>query len=384
MSHLFNTKQNFKRLSLCFVLISTLAFAQKTDSIPQKVQPKKSEPVEVRESSSESTTSSDPIKSKYDNPEHTSEDLLGLKDGWFVGFDGGATLFYGDVALYNNFPKLKDLNKSMGGGVSIFGGKKFKFGLAAEIQLFKGTLKGEKHADNLYQRYFRADLLGYSVSAKYNLSQLMFREKNDRKLFNRLALYINVGAGQTFFRSRLYKLANNNKWYLENTSGFTSSGIDSAGAKSGGGIVTDKVKTISSIIIPVGGKLNFKLNAKTDLVLDVNYVTVFSDQLDAWVRSWSHKDRYLYTGIGLMHNFGNAKSDDIPDEDRFLRPHAKKTKSKKVRGDAYEKSSSTSIGDSSKKGLFKKKEKKEDKDLEIKLKLYELQLKLFEMQYLMK
>jgi hypothetical protein len=375
---LSNIKLNFKYLFVNLMIISSLGLAQKTDSIPKKAK------IESTDTPSETNANSiDPKKAKYDNPQHTSEDLLGLKDGWFIGFDGGATLFYGDVALYNNFPKLKDLNKSMGGGVSVFGGKKFKFGLAAEIQLFKGTLKGEKQADNLYRRYFKADLLGYSVSAKYNLSQLLFREKNDRSFFNRLALYINVGVGQTFFRSRLYKLANNNKWYLENVSGFTTSGIDSAGPKSAGGLVNDRVQTVSAIILPVGAKLNFKLNAKTDLVLDVNYVTVFSDQLDAWVRSWSHKDRYLYTGIGLMHNFGNAKSDDIPDEDRFLRPHTKKTKSKKVSGDAYEKSSSTSASDS-KKGLFKKKEKKEDKDLEIKLKLYELQLKLFEMQYLMK
>lgn len=379
MSHLFKIKFNLKFLSLCLLFISVPVFSQKTDSLPKKIKPEKSEPVEIQESNS----SSDPIKANYDNPEHTSEDLLGLKDGWFVGFDGGATLFYGDVALYDNFPKPSDLKKSMGGGVSLLGGKKFKFGLAAEIQLFKGTLKGEKQAANLYQRYFTSDLLGYSVSAKYNLSQLMFREKNDRRFFNRLAVYVNVGAGQTFFRSRLYKLANNNKWYLENVSGFTTAGIDSAGAKSSAGIVTDKVKTVSSIIIPVGAKVNFKLNANTDLFLDVSYVTVFSDQLDAWVRTWTHKDRYLYTGVGLMYNFGKSEGNDIPDSDRFLRPHGKKSKSKKVSGDAYEKSSSTSTSDS-KKGLFKKKEKKEDKDLEIKLKLYELQLKLFEMQYLVK
>lgn len=374
------------RLKYLFVLLtlsfySNFLFAQKKDSVslPKKVVVEKDD---ASTESSSNSSSSKPKKSKYENPEHSSEDLMGIKDGWFVGADAGGTLFYGDVALYNNFPKPKDLKKSLGVGVSFFGGKKFKFGLAAEIQLFKGTLMGEKHADNLYQRYFKADLMGYSVSAKYNLSQLMFREKNDRPFFNRLALYINVGAGQTFFRSRLYKLANNNNWYLEKVSGYTSAGIDSAGVGSAGGNVTDKAKTVSAIILPVGGKLNFKLNAKTDLVWDINYVMVFSDQVDAWVRSWTHKDRYLYSAIGIIYNFGTAKDNDIPDEDRLMRPHEKKDKTaKSSSADGYEKSKSFST--SGKKGLFKKKEKKEDKDLEIKLKLYELQLKLFEMQYLM-
>lgn len=353
-SHFLNNAiLNSAFLSLCFVFCSTLAFSQNADS-------------------------SSANKSQYTNPEHSSENYMPFKQGWFVGVDAGTTIFYGDVTLYNNLPKYADIDKSVGRGFSVFGGKKFKFGLAAEIQLFQGTLKGEKQADKLYKRYFNADLMGYSVSAKYNLSQLFFREKNDRKFFNRISAYLTVGAGQIFFRSRLYKLANNDQWYLEKVSGYSTTGIDSAGISSAGGLVQDKAKTVSAIILPIGGKLNFKLNQKTNIVFDLSYVTCFTDQVDSWSRSWSHKDRYLYTGIGLMYNFGTAKDDDIPDSDRLLRPKSKKTN---VSGDAYEKSSSSS--DSGKKGgIFKKKAKKEDKDLEIKMKLYELQLKLFEMQYL--
>ncbi len=322
----------------------------------------------------------EPKKSSYENPEHTSENYMKLKEGWFVGIDAGPTLFYGDVALYNNLPKAKDFSKSAGRGFSLYGGKKFKFGLSAEIQLFDGTLKGEKQADQLYRRYFNADLMGYSVSAKYNLSQLVFRNKNDRPFFNRLSLYLTAGGGQIFFRSRLYKYAINNQWYLEKVSGYSSTGIDSAGIAAAGGLVQDRAKTVSAIAVPVGGKLNFKLNQKTDIVLNVNYVTCFTDQLDSWSRSWSHKDRYLYTGIGIMYNFGEKESSDIPDSDRIFRQKDKKSDSK-TSDDAYEKSSSG--GDKSG-GLKKKSRKssKEDKDLEIKLKLYELQLKLFEMQYL--
>ena len=320
-------------------------------------------------------------KSKYENPEHSAENLMGIKQGWFVGMDGGVTLFYGDVALYNNFPKSKDYGKSFGNAINIFWGKKFKFGLAAEAQVFKGTLKGEKQADMLYRRYFKADIMGYSVSAKYNLSQLLFRNKNDRSFFNRVSVYLTVGGGQIFFRSRLYKLALNNQWYLENVSGFSATGIDSAGIAAAGGLVADKAKTVSAIIVPIGGKINFKLNQKTNIVLDINYVTCFTDQIDSWSRNWSHKDRYLTAGLGLVYNFGSSADSDIPDSDRFLRPKEKKSGASSS-DDAYEKSPMGNDSSDKKRGLFKKKSKKEDKDLEIKLKLYELQLKLFEMQYL--
>jgi hypothetical protein len=336
-------------LSVCLVLLSTVALSQK--------------------------------KSSYRNPEHTTEDLMGLKQGWFVGADLGTTLFYGDVSLFNSIPKYKDLGVSAGRGFSLYGGKKFKFGLSAEIQLFKGTLKGEKRADMLYPRYFRADVTSYAVNAKYNLSQLIFREQNDRKFFNRLTMYVTVGGGQVFFRSRLYKYAVNDQWYLEKVSGFASIGVDSAGVSTAGGLVTEKAKTVSAFILPIGGKINFKLNQKTDVVLDINYTTAFTDQLDSWSRSWSHKDRYLYAGIGLMYNFGNKASEDVPDSDRLLRPGAEKSDVSGAAGDAYD-SSSSSSDSKPKKGRLSKKNKKEDKDLEIKMKLYELQLKLFEMQYL--
>ncbi|HKC69635.1 MAG TPA: hypothetical protein VKG26_15465, partial [Bacteroidia bacterium] len=70
------------------------------------------------------------------------------------------------------------------------------------------------------------------------------------------------------------------------------------------------------------------------------------------------------------------------EDQRLLRPHAKESKaSASESSDAYTGDIGSTGGE--KKGLFKKKSSsKEDKDLEIKLKLYELQLKLFEMQFL--
>jgi len=320
--------------------------------------------------------------SDWVNSDHKRENLMGLKQGWFVGGDFGSTLHYGAISLYNRFPKLNEFNKSFGNGYSLYGGKKFKFGLAAEAQVFKGNILGYKISPPLYERKFTGNVLGYSINAKYNLSQLFFREKNDRKFFNRLGVFLTAGFGQVYYRSILYKLASNNQWYIENATGYKTKGVDSAGINSAGGVVTTKAAMASAFILPIGGKLNFKLNKKTDIVLDIYYATVFSKSVDSWDRTWTKDDKYLYMGLGLCYNFGRGDEDEVPQDQRLLRPHARKSKAES--SSPPDEDMSGSIGASpEKKGLFKRKtSKKEDKDLEIKLKLYELQLKLFEMQFL--
>jgi hypothetical protein len=317
------------------------------------------------------------------NSDHKRENLMGLKQGWFVGADFGTNLYYGAVTLYNNFPKPKDFCHSFGRGYSFYGGKKFKYGLAAEAQVFKGTIQGEKISPPLYERKFTGDLLNYSVSVKYNLSQLFFREKQDRKFFNRLGLYATVGFGQVFYRSILYKLAYNNQWYIENVTGYKATGIDLAGPNSAGGVITSKASRASSFILPVGGKVNFKLNKRTDIVLDIYYVNVFSTAMDSWVRTWTKDDRYLYTGLGLCYNFGRGDEDEVPSEQRMLRPKERKAKAESAADidTGLPTESSSKMNGPTKKST--RKSKKEDKDLEVKMKLYELQLKLFEMQFLL-
>ncbi|MBS1636780.1 MAG: hypothetical protein JST26_12765 [Bacteroidetes bacterium] len=347
-------------------------------STPEPVRPKLTDPLPLKDLPSDPPAMEEAVPTNtWVNPAHTQEKYMNIKEGWFLGADVGSTLFYGDVALYNVFPKYKDFGASFGNGYSFYFGKKFLYGLSAEVQGFKGTLRGEKRADNLYPRYFRGDVIDYSLSVKYNLSQLVFREIPGRKFFNRFTVYITVGGGQTLFRSRLYKYARNDQWYLEKATGYTTVGVDSAGASSAGGLVATKTKFQSAIIIPAGGKIHFKLNAQTDIVLDGRYVTVFSDKMDSWERTWSHKDKYLYTGIGINYNMFAKAEGDIPDDQRIFRPHHKSKDAYAGTTSSSQSAYPTPSGKRSGKG------KKADKDLEIKLKLYELQLKLFEMQYML-
>lgn len=394
---IFNTgKTNFKLFLFAISLIScTLGYSQNTETtvptstvseVPTAETPTLAVPSEAPVTNpppafksskpTEDDKEDEPEKLAWTNPQHSSESLMGIKEGWFIGIDAGPTLFYGDVTTYNIFPKLKDFKKSAGRAYSLYFGKKFKFGLSAEAQGSIGSLTGEKIADKLYPRYFVADIIDYSLSVKYNLTQMIFRETQGRKFFNRFTVYATAGGGQLMYRSRLYKYANNGQWYLEKTNSFTTASIDSASATSGGGLVTDKTKYSSVGIIPVGVKFHFKLNAKTDIGLDVRYITVLSDNVDSWNRDWSHQDKYMYMAAGLVYNLGST-DEDIPDEQKLFKKHKK---SKTKADDGY-----SGIQKTEKKSLFGngKKSAKEDKDLEIKLKLYELQLKMFEMQYML-
>lgn len=379
----FKTKPTLiKALGLLLAVFLNTALSAQDENESENNKPSKPE---VSAGSKKHPTPETTSGSNWDNPDHSAGDYMSISEGWYVGADFGQNVFYGDVTLYNIFPKIKDFKKSMGHGYSLYFGKKFKFGLVAEAQGTRGRLRGEKRADYLYPRYFIGDFFDWSVNAKYNLSQILFRPRNDRKFFNRLTVYVTVGGGQVFFRSRLYKYAVNERWYLENTNSFTSVGIDSVSTTIGGGLITNKTKFSNAIIIPAGGKIHFKLNSKTDLALNLHYVTVFSDKMDSWERSWSHKDKYFYIGTGLTYNFGKS-GDDLPTEERFLRPGVKSSKTAKINADddAYDNQASGKTG-----GFFNRKKtpppanSKADKDLEVKLKLYELQLKLFEMQYLL-
>ena len=102
------------------------------------------------------------------------------------------------------------------------------------------------------------------LSVKYNLTQLIFRETQGRKFFNRFTIYATAGGGQCMYRSRMYKYAVNGQWYLEKTNSFTTASIDSASATSGGGLITSKTPYSTVGIIPVGAKFHFKLNAIFD------------------------------------------------------------------------------------------------------------------------
>ena len=140
--------------------------------------------------------------------------------------------------------------------------------------------------------------------------------------------------------------------------------------------LSDKVARAKTFTIPYGLTVNYKYNYKIDIHLDITQTSTFTDRIDAFRRDWTAYDKYSYIGLGLTYNF-NRTADDAP---------KKREKTKKKDKEKATSSNDDNIKQSllSKKSDKKSKKNNEDDELlNIRLKLFETQLKLFEMQYLL-
>lgn len=339
----------FSTVFTCFSLQPLYAQQQQFDQIEQVAEPENEE-----------------VKMPDDQGNY-----LDLKSGWFLGGDIGTSLLYGDVTTYNVFPDFSNFNKIFGSGVSILGGKKIKWGLSGEIQLSSLKTKGYKTSIPNNPFYFNGDYRSYSVSAKYNLSDFYMRNMGKRisgKIPNRLQTYFSVGIGQVFFRSRLYYAADKR---LKKTYGYK----ESAQGQITGQQLLEKDKALRSLIVPLSFKFQYRLNFQTDVLFDFYYVNAFSDKLDGWDRNWTAQDRYMYVGVGLVRNFGRTADDELPNSMRYL-PQEKKKKNEDMADNII-------VTDDTKRGWFRRKKRStnvSDDELNLRLKMLDTQLKLFEIQ----
>ena len=74
--------------------------------------------------------------------EDDEEDLPAFFDGFRVGGSLGLSLYYGDLAVYDIFPRPRDWNDYFRSGWRLYVAKEIKWGLGARIQFEKGSLEG--------------------------------------------------------------------------------------------------------------------------------------------------------------------------------------------------------------------------------------------------
>ncbi len=291
-----------------------------------------------------------------------------------VELSGGWGVFQGDVALYDRLPSPEDWGKSTSfawaGSIS----REIKYGLGVTLQYTQGSLKGERGQllDPRSQYIFEAQFYDVSLNLTYDITRALLKKQK------RFVLMGQLGIGQTSFRSQLIQL---NSGLRKGWAGYAP--LNS----SDGQLLLDKTEPVTSIIVPVGFNVMYRVNYKTDAFCLVNMRNTFTDELDSWVRNWSAYDKYTYIGLGLRFNFNRTKADN------GIVKREKKAKKKtavaatNVGGASGSSSGSPSGGGSKLAGLFKKKGKSSNKEndelLELRLKLFETQLKLFEMQYLL-
>jgi hypothetical protein len=300
-----------------------------------------------------------------DTGETGKEENLGpVFDGAFAKISAGPSIYYGDLADYYVFPNFSQFSTHIRSAYKIEIGRDIIGKLGASFHFQKGSLKGTRRpGEQSREVFFRTDYNDMALSVRYRLSESLLRANPYRRYyFNAF-----IGAGMMWWRSQLYdretKYTKDYEGYVE-----TESTVNSPNKG-----LLDKAKRPSIMVIPYGVTFGYRLNYKTDIFVDVTQTNTFTDRLDAWARGWTAKDKYLYIGVGVTYNFNRSEAEN---------GIKKKEKPAKTEGDTEESSEATPA--STKKGLFgRRKKSKDDELLNIRLKLFETQLKLFEMQYLL-
>ena len=311
------------------------------------------------------------LKEDEDSNEESSKDE-GSKnfgpvfDGAYVSLSAGMNTYFGDLAAYKLFPRPSQFGDHITGAFKATVGREIKWGLGAQFNYQRGSLIGTRKTGKNSSTYsFQNKFYDISLQINYRLNDVLFK-KNE---YNRFTLYAHIGGGLMWYRTQRYDTFTlNTKDYegyieVEETEGLAQKTL------------SENTKKASTWIIPYGIRLNYKFNYKMDFHFDFTQTSTFTDRLDAFSRDWTAKDKYDYIGIGVTYNF-NRSADDAP----------KKRKKKEVKEEDLGSSSDNS--DNIRKNVLggtKKKHKKSDDDelLNIRLKLFETQLKLFEMQYLL-
>lgn len=283
-------------------------------------------------------------------------------DGAYISMSAGMNTYFGDIAAYNLFPRPSQFGDHVTSAFKFTLGREIKWGLGAQLNYQKGSLIGTRKTGKQSSTIsFRNKFHDLSLQVNYRLNDVLFKKSE----YNRFTLYGHFGLGMMWYRTQLFDTFTLNTKDYE---GYVEvEGTESLSQKT----LSDKVKKARTWAIPYGIRLNYKVNYKVDFHFDFTQTSTFTDRLDAFSRGWTSKDKYDYIGIGVTFNF-NRSGDDAP--------------KKREKEDAYD-DDATSASATPKKGLFgkKKKRKKGDDDelLNIRLKLFETQLKLFEMQYLL-
>ncbi len=356
-------------ISLAFAQDASVDSNQTVPTVaPEAIQPESSKTLVDK------TSPTTPENTEDDDDDEASDEVSKnfgpVFDGAFISLSAGMNIYFGDIAAYNLFPRPSQFNEHITSGFKATIGREIKWGLGAQLNYQKGSLIGtRKTGKNSSLISFRNSFYDISLQINYRLNDVLFK-KNE---YNRFTLYGHLGFGSTWYRSQLFDTYTLNTKDYE---GYVESEVTQGLSQK---TLSDKVKKAQTWSIPYGVRLNYKFNYKMDFHFDFTQTSTFTDRLDAFSRDWTARDKYNYIGIGITYNF-NRSAEDAP------KKRAKKDIKKDLIDDGATSNNDdirSKLGRSSKKKKGKKKDEDEDELLNIRLKLFETQLKLFEMQYLL-
>jgi hypothetical protein len=317
-----------------------------------------------------------------------SEDqqLVAFFNGFSVGASAGLALFHGSLADYDMFAPFEDFGNYYHLGWSIYAERKFDFGLGAKLEFEQGTLGGGRlTGKESLPLDFESEYITINAKASFDILNKLFG-KGDDLSDHKFYFNAEIGIGLTFFRSiSTWRPEGTEQGQVRSYVGYT---VVDENPPTQRYQLEDKDSPAVALNIPVGFTAGYRVNYKTDITLSYTLNNLATDRLDAWDRDFSTNDKYSYFGLGLRYNFNRTK-DQYPKKKKKEKKKEKEPKDKKwsLFGSNKE---DVQPNDLSLPGPIESRQSnpitpdQTDEQLnDIKMKMFELQLKLFEMQYLL-
>lgn len=316
--------------------------------------------------------------------EQSSEPNLGVFfNGFSVGASAGVGLFHGSLADYNIFAPFSEFDKYYKFAWRLHAAREIKWGIEAKLQFEKGSVEGGRlPGKQSLPVDFKTHYNSIALVVSYDILNAMRANRGLEN--NKFFLNAEVGVGLTLYRSLSYWRAEDGR-----VRGYVGYKMTEENPPTQRYMADSKTSPAKTLNIPVGFMVGYRLNHKTDLTFSYTLNNLATGNFDTWARDWAANDKYSFFGLGLRYNFNRDKS-QYPE---------KKVKQPKEGKSAANNERSRLFG--SKKDEVKPRDIQldspiqsrqsgkidpalENKDLEdVKLKMFELQLKLFEMQYLL-
>jgi hypothetical protein len=303
-------------------------------------------------------------------------------NGFRVGGGVGLCLFHGDLVDYGSLAPLGDFSTYYKFGWHAMMEREIKFGINAKLNFENGTLEGGRLPGlQSLPVTFQSEFSSLSLMASIDLLGTLFRDADLKK--TKTYLLVEGGIGITWFRSLSFWDTEDNR--VRDFVGYTvtdmNPGTQRFTAKS-------KDKAATALNIPVGFTFGYRINYKTDVTFNYTFNSLNTDRLDTWSREWTSNDKYSYFGVGLRYNF-NREDDQYPPKKKKepKKEPKEKNDSEKWRlfGSNQENVAPREVQLQdpvmARKGQSNLSAKDQELE-EIRMRMFELQLKLFQMQYI--
>ncbi len=216
---------------------------------------------------------------------------------WSATIGYGPLTYYTDVIDYTIFP-----NSNIKLGPTVIVSKQLGRPWGIDAQFIMADMYGQKN-----NRYFKGDLLDYSLNLRFSINQLVafgpLRDKWD--------IYGKVGFGVTSFRSRLRRLDDDSFMTVSEVYDNLAGYPNPAGWNDDDYLVIgydkqnpeDEQSRHTEMVIPLGAGVNYRINKSFDVGVEISMRNLTSDNLDVNMTG-ADNDTYMHTAFTFTYKIG--------------------------------------------------------------------------------